>query len=70
METQTPHKPQRRNSPAKVAQAHVPGPLSTWLGSRHEAGRSWQDIANDVHLLTDGQVNVTRYAVRKWALGL
>lgn len=68
MQTQTAQEPQRRNSPGKVAQSYCPGPLAVWIGSRHKAGRSWQQVADDITLLTEGRVRVTRAAVRNWAL--
>ena len=40
--------------------------LAEFLGDQREQGRSYERIAKELHILTDGVVSVTRETIRNW----
>jgi hypothetical protein len=41
-------------------------PVDQWLTQRRESGRSWRLIARDLYDATNGQVDMTYEALRRW----
>ena len=42
-------------------------PVHDWINERRRAGRSWRLIARDLCEATNGQIDVTHEALRRWA---
>ena len=40
--------------------------METWIHERRAAGRSWRLIARDLYEATNGQIDVTYEALRRW----
>jgi len=41
-------------------------PVDKWLRAKRDTGRSWRLIARDLYEATNGQVDVTHEALRRW----
>jgi hypothetical protein len=42
-------------------------PVKDWLRDRRATGRSWRLIARDLYEATNGQIDITHEAARRWA---
>lgn len=52
----------------KLAGIILGRPVEEWIRDRRETtGRSWRLISRDLYEATNGQVDITHEAVRKWA---
>jgi hypothetical protein len=51
----------------KLAGIILGRPVEDWIEDRRSSGRSWRLIARDLYEATDGQVDITHEAVRRWA---
>jgi hypothetical protein len=54
-------------STQKLAGIILGRPVEDWIDDRRTAGRSWRLIARDLYEATNGQVDITHEAVRRWA---
>lgn len=51
----------------RLASVLLGRPVQDWLSDRREAGRSWRLVARDLYEATNGQIDITHEAARKWA---
>ena len=51
----------------KLAGLLLGQPVKDWLATRRATGRSWRLIARDLYEATNGQIDITHEAARKWA---
>ena len=41
-------------------------PVGNWITLQRTQGQSWRAIADDLRVRTNGQVNVSHEAIRRW----
>ena len=51
----------------KLASMLLGQPVQQWLRDRYATGRSWRLVARDLYETTNGQIDITHEAARKWA---
>lgn len=50
----------------KLASMLLGRPVDEWIRSRRTAGRSWRLVSRDLYEATNGQIDVTHEAIRRW----
>lgn len=50
----------------RLAERHLDRPLGEWVSDRRDRGESWATIAEALADATDGDVEISREAIRLW----
>ena len=51
----------------RLASVLLGQPVQQWLRQQRTTGRSWRLITRDLYETTNGQIDITHEAARKWA---
>lgn len=58
--------PTQETPTQRLASVLLGRPVHAWLTEQRDAGSSWRQIAADLRKATNGQIEVSYEAVRRW----